>query len=99
MSGDHPPAQGRPPAQEQPRDGRTPQTRALWWLFGGMALLVLVVVATAPELLGDLGGLGSLALVVVAAGAPGLAAILWIAARRRASGSADASDAEGGRDR
>ena len=84
MSGDHPPAQDHPSARR-----RAPQTRALWWLFGGMALLVLVVVATAPELLSDLGGLGSLALVVVAAGAPGLLAVLWIAARRRSRGSSD----------
>ena len=87
MSGDHSPAQDHPSARR-----RAPQTRALWWLFGGMALLVLVVVATAPELLSDLGGLGSLALVVVAAGAPGLLAVLWIAARRRSRGSPDAGE-------
>ena len=89
---DHPPAQDPSPLQ-----GRPPQTRALWWLFGGLGLLVVVVVATAPELLGDLGGLGSLALVVVAAGLPGLAAVLWIAARRRPGRSSDedASDQSG----
>lgn len=68
----------------QPRPhGRAPQTRALWWLFGGVALLGLGVVAMAPELLGDLGGLSGLALLVVAAGLPGLAIMLWVAARRR----------------
>ena len=80
-------SEGPPPTQ-----GRTPQTRALWWLFGGLVLLVLIVVATAPELLGDLGGLGSLVLVVVAAGVPGLAAVLWIAARRRAASSDTSAD-------
>lgn len=62
---------------------RAPQTRAVWWLLGGMGLLALAVVALAPELLGDLGGLGSLMLVVVAAGLPGLLIVLVIAARRR----------------
>jgi Flp pilus assembly protein TadB len=81
--------------QQQRPGGRAPQTRALWWLFGGFALLVVGVLATAPELLGDVGGLGSLALVVVAAGAPGLAIVLWIAARRRASGSAEPDDTDG----
>lgn len=71
-----------PDGQPRPH-GRAPQTRALWWLFGGLALLGLGVVVTAPELLGDLGGLGGLALLVVAAGLPGLAIMLWLAARRR----------------
>lgn len=71
---------------------RAPEIRALWWLFGGIALLAVGVVATAPELLGDLRGLGSLALVVLAAGVPGLAAVLWIAARRRSGGSGPPSD-------
>jgi hypothetical protein len=91
-------SQDPPPAQDSsPVQGRPPQTRALWWLFGGLGLLVVVVVATAPELLGDLGGLGSLVLVVVAAGLPGLAAVVWIAARRRPGRASDddASDDAG----
>lgn len=71
-----------PDGQPRPH-GRAPQTRALWWLFGGVALLALGVVAMAPELLGDPGGLGGLALLVAAAGIPGLATMLWVAARRR----------------
>lgn len=60
---------------------RAPQTRALRWLLGGLALLALGIVLLAPELLGDLGGLGSLMLLVLAAGLPGLAIVL-VAARR-----------------
>ena len=63
---------------------RAPETRAVWWLLGGIGLVAVVIVLMAPELLGDLRGLGSLALVVIAAGIPGLAIVLVVASRRRA---------------
>lgn len=66
-----------------PPRSRAPETRAVWWLLGGIALLAVVIVLLAPELLGDLRGLGSLALVVIAAGLPGLLIVLVVAARRR----------------
>jgi Na+/proline symporter len=66
-----------------PRRSRAPETRAVWWLLGGIVLLAVVIVLLAPELLGDLRGLGSLALVVIAAGLPGLLIVLVVAARRR----------------
>ncbi len=61
---------------------RAPETRAVWWLLGGIALLGVLIVLLAPELLGDLRGLGSLGLVVIAAGLPGLLIVLVVASRR-----------------
>lgn len=58
-------------------------TRAVRWLLGGLGLTALAVVLTAPELLGDLRGLGGVTLLAVAAGIPGLLVVLVVAARRR----------------
>ena len=57
--------------------------RAVWWLVGGLGLTALAVVLMAPELLGDLRGLGSVTLVATAAGIPGLVVVLVVAVRRR----------------
>jgi hypothetical protein len=62
---------------------RPAATRAVLWLVGGLLVTALAIVAMAPELLGDLSGLGGLGLVVIAAGIPGLAVVLVLAARRR----------------
>lgn len=75
---------------------RAPETRALWWLLGGLGLLALTVVALMPELLGDLSGLGALALVVLAAGLPGIAIMGVVAVRRRPTRTHDGDD--GGHD-
>ena len=84
-----------------PTRSRAPETRAVWWLVGGIGLLAVLIVLLAPELLGDLRGLGSLGLVVIAAGLPGLLIVLVVAARRRRArrrpgrdGSAQGPDAE-----
>jgi hypothetical protein len=58
-------------------------TRAVWWLVGGLGLAALSVVLMAPELLGDLRGLGGVTLLAMAAGIPGLLIVLVVAARRR----------------
>ena len=57
--------------------------RAVWWLVGGLGLLALMIILLAPELLGDLTGLGGLFLVVIAGGLPGLLIVLVVASRRR----------------
>jgi hypothetical protein len=58
-------------------------TRALSWLVGGLMVFVVLVVLTAPELLGaDEGQLGGLLTVAVIAGLPGLALLGWLAFRR-----------------
>ena len=64
-----------------PHDGAT--RRAVWWLVGGLGLLALMIILLAPELLGDLTGLGGLFLVVIAGGLPGLLIVLVVASRRR----------------
>jgi hypothetical protein len=58
--------------------------RALLWLLAGLALLVLTVFALFPELLQARSGtVSELALVVIAAGIPGLVIIAVVALRRR----------------
>lgn len=57
--------------------------RAMLWLVGGLALLGLLMVLIAPELLGT-GVAGPLALVAFAAGIPGLLLLGVLIVRRRA---------------
>jgi hypothetical protein len=57
--------------------------RALAWLLGGLVLLALVIVATAPELVTDLTTVGGLVLLASAAGIPGGLLLLALAIRRR----------------
>jgi uncharacterized membrane protein YhaH (DUF805 family) len=58
--------------------------RALLWLLGGLAVLVLAVFALFPELVqAGSGAVSQLALVVIAAGIPGLVIIAAVAVRRR----------------
>lgn len=56
--------------------------RAVLWVLLGVALLVVALGATAPELLGDLRGASGLALVAFAAGIPGAVVLLVLAATR-----------------
>ncbi|MFA9443903.1 hypothetical protein [Egicoccus sp. AB-alg6-2] len=72
--------------------------RALSWLGAGVFALALLVVATAPELVGgDPAGVSGLLLVVLLAGVPGLAVIAVAALRRRGSAPDDAGvGADGG---
>jgi hypothetical protein len=58
--------------------------RALLWLLGGLGVLVLAVLAIAPELLRDLGVFGSLVgLALVAVLPAALVAVLFVSSRRR----------------
>jgi uncharacterized membrane protein YhaH (DUF805 family) len=58
--------------------------RALLWVLAGFALLAIVVVAMAPELLrADVGATSELVVIAAAAGIPGLAVLVVIAASRR----------------
>ncbi|MTV25238.1 hypothetical protein FTX61_07430 [Nitriliruptoraceae bacterium ZYF776] len=57
--------------------------RALTWVLGGLALLALLVVATAPELLADVRVAGGLASLAFAAAVPGLLLLGYLAVRRR----------------
>lgn len=57
--------------------------RAVLWVVLGAVVLVIALGATAPELLGDLGGASGLALVAFAAGIPGAVVLLVLAATRK----------------
>ena len=58
--------------------------RALMWLFVGLALLVALIVLTAPELVWtDPAATSELLLLAAIAGVPGLVLLLWLAYRRR----------------
>jgi hypothetical protein len=60
--------------------------RALLWLMVGLAILVALVVLSAPELVWtEPGATSQLLLVASLAGLPGLALLLWLAFRRRGS--------------
>ncbi|MFW5933399.1 MAG: hypothetical protein ACOCT8_01585 [Actinomycetota bacterium] len=57
--------------------------RALLWVVSGLAAVVVLMVLTAPELLGEPGVFGQLLLLVLAAGLPGLVVIAAVVRRRR----------------
>jgi drug/metabolite transporter (DMT)-like permease len=58
--------------------------RGILWLVGGLVLLAVAVLGTAPELRSaDTSATVGLAGLVLAAGVPGLALIGWTAWRRR----------------
>lgn len=58
--------------------------RALLWVLAGFAVLVIAVVAMAPELLrADVGATSELLVIAAAAGIPGLVVLAVIAASRR----------------
>lgn len=72
-------------------------TRGLLWLAGGLVLLMVLLVASAPELLSaDAAALTSLAGLVLAAAIPGLVIIAVVAVRahRARTGSDDAVSKE-----
>ncbi len=52
------------------------------WVMAGVALLVVLLGLTAPELMGDLGGASSIVLLAFAAGIPGAVVLLVLAATR-----------------
>ena len=61
--------------------------RALLWLLGGFLVLVLAVLAIAPELLGDLGTAGGTLGVALVAVVPAvLVAAIFLSTRRRRDG-------------
>ncbi|MEX0953113.1 MAG: hypothetical protein WDZ26_04715 [Nitriliruptoraceae bacterium] len=68
--------------------------RQLLWLLAGLVMLPVLLLATAPELIGaDLSAAVSLLGIVLAAGVPGLILLGVVAVRRRrASSLASASD-------
>lgn len=57
--------------------------RALLWLLAGLVLLVLLALASAPELLEAPGRLSAVLLLVLAAGVPGVVLLLGFVGRRR----------------
>ncbi len=58
--------------------------RALLWLVVGLAVLVALIALSAPEIAWtDPGATSEILLVATIAGVPGLAALLWLAYRRR----------------
>ena len=58
--------------------------RALLWLVVGLAVLVALIVLTAPELVWtDPAATSELLLFATIAGVPGLVLLLWLAYRRR----------------
>ncbi len=58
--------------------------RALVWLLGGVGVLVLAMLAIAPELLGDLSTAGSAVGITLIAIVPAvLVAVLFVSTRRR----------------
>ncbi|MEX1164290.1 MAG: hypothetical protein WEB03_11990 [Nitriliruptor sp.] len=58
--------------------------RALAWLLGGVLVLVLAILAIAPELLGDLSTAGSAIGIALVAIVPAvLVAVLFVSTRRR----------------
>lgn len=69
--------------------------RPLLWLLAGLVAVVLLGLAIAPELLADLGSAAEVGLLVVAAGVPGVALLLVVAARRRGEDAADDTSGEG----
>ncbi|GGI03084.1 hypothetical protein [Egicoccus halophilus] len=72
--------------------------RALWWLGAGVLALVLLVVGTAPELVGgDTAGLAGMVGVVVLAGTPGLLVLGAVAVRRARHGDRTDPDPHGDR--
>jgi Na+-driven multidrug efflux pump len=57
--------------------------RAVAWLLGGLVAFVLLLVAIAPELLGDLGFAGGAVAITLAAVIPGLLVVALFASSRR----------------
>lgn len=57
--------------------------RALLWVAAGLLVLVLGMLATAPELLGDVSLAGSLVVLAFAAVLPGTVALVVAGAARR----------------
>lgn len=58
--------------------------RAMLWLVVGLAVLVALIVLTAPELVwADPGAVSEVLLIATVAGTPGLVLLLWLAFRRR----------------
>lgn len=70
-----------PSAGSSDEDGAI--ARALLWVLAGLVLLVLLALATAPELLDAPGRLASVLLLVLAAGVPGVVLLLAHVGRRR----------------
>lgn len=63
------------------------------WLVVGLAVLVALIVLTAPELVwADPGAASEVLLVATLAGLPGLVLLLWLAFRRRGSDDTTATD-------
>jgi hypothetical protein len=58
-------------------------SRAVLWLLAGLAALAVLIVASAPELRGDIGGASGLVLVAFAAGIPGAVVLTVLALGRR----------------
>lgn len=81
--GDHRHSRGHAPAAPwEPRaDGSV--ARALLWLVGGIAALLMLAVLVAPELLAAPGEVGQLLALVLLAGLPGLIVIAVVVRRRR----------------
>ncbi|MFA9431579.1 hypothetical protein [Egicoccus sp. AB-alg2] len=70
--------------------------RALLWLGAGVLALVVLVLVTAPELVGaDLSGVAGLLGIVLLAGVPGVLLIGWLAARRARRGDHTTPDPGG----
>jgi hypothetical protein len=60
--------------------------RAVLWLLGGLGVLVLALLAIAPELLADLGTAGSAIGIALAAIVPAaIVAVLFVSTRRRSA--------------
>jgi hypothetical protein len=60
--------------------------RAVLWLVGGLGVLVLALLAIAPELLADLGTAGSAIGIALAAVVPAaVVAVLFVSTRRRSA--------------
>lgn len=70
--------------------------RGLLWLLVGLLGLVAAVLLVAPELLAAPGRGAQLLVVVLAAGVPGLAAVVWLASRRRGRGRSGGDHEETG---
>jgi threonine/homoserine/homoserine lactone efflux protein len=68
-------------------------TRAVLWLVLGLALAVVAMVAMVPGALGNLREVSGMVAVVMAAGVPGLALLLFLAVKRRNAGDEEAEKA------
>ena len=63
------------------------------WLVVGLAVLVALIVLTAPELVwADPGAASQILLIATVAGVPGLLLLLWLAYRRRGDDRATSSE-------